>query len=85
MKCRQVGGVRISPPLACPARQDAGQGWEQTVTPGFLVPTFEAEVLPWREFGAKKGGMNGLEKLRSGAKRNEAILAFLICGNTGLM
>jgi hypothetical protein len=35
--------------------------------------------------GAKKGGVDGLGKLRSGAKRNGVILTFLICGGSRLM
>jgi hypothetical protein len=32
----------------------------------------------------KKGGVDGLGKLRSGAKRNGVILSFLICGGSEL-
>jgi hypothetical protein len=33
-------------------------------------------LLNCGKFGTKKGGVDGLEKLRSGAKRNGAILTF---------
>jgi hypothetical protein len=44
--------------------------------PGFFVPALRVAFYTAREYGTKKGGVNDLEKLRSEAKRNGAILTF---------
>jgi hypothetical protein len=45
--------------------------------PGFFVPDMARGFYPGGKVGAKKGGVNELGKLRSGAKRNGVILTFL--------
>jgi hypothetical protein len=44
--------------------------------PGFFVPALRAAFYTADDCGAKKGGVNDLGKLCSGAKRNGAILTF---------
>jgi hypothetical protein len=46
--------------------------------PGFFVPALRAAFYTAGECGTKKGGVKDLKKLRRGAKRNGAILTFLI-------
>jgi hypothetical protein len=50
--------------------------------PGFFVPAFTPALYPGKNCGTKKGGVNGLGKLRGGAKRNGAILT--LCGQITL-
>ena len=51
--------------------------------PDFFVPAFAAIIYSGIR-RHKKGGVDGLGKLRSGAKRNVAILTFLICSEKGV-
>jgi hypothetical protein len=44
--------------------------------PGFFVPALPVAFYTAGTCGTKKGGVNGLGKLRRGAKRNGAILTF---------
>jgi hypothetical protein len=51
--------------------------------PGFFVPALRADFYTAGKCGTKKGGVNDLGKLRRGAKRNGAILTFLISSGWG--
>jgi hypothetical protein len=51
-----------------------GGGFGTEPGPGFFVPALRAAFYAAGKCGAKKGGVDELEKLRSAAKRNGAIL-----------
>jgi hypothetical protein len=53
-----------------------GDGFNTMAGPGFFVPAVRTAFYAAGKCGAKKGGVNDLGKLRSGAKRNGAILTF---------
>jgi hypothetical protein len=55
-----------------------GGGFNTMTGPGFFVPALRMAFYPAGKCGAKKGGVNDLGKMRSVAKRNGAILTFLL-------